>query len=326
MIYLELAAGLALLLICGDLFVRGAVGIAERLGVSPLVIGLTLVGFGTSLPELVASIEAARLGAPGIAVGNVVGSNIANVMLILGVSALIAPIAVAPGTFRFNGPVLLGATLLAILVFFLGEIGRWWGLAFVLLLGCYTVTAYWGGRHGLDQPAMTHMAEEIEAIPPRRATFGLYLGFTVLGLGGIVLGANLLISGAVALAREIGISETVIGLTIVAVGTSLPELVTSVIAAFRRHGDVALGNIVGSNIFNILGILGVTALYRPIAVPVEIVRLDAWVMLAAAVLLIVFSMTRAKVERWEGAALLAGYAAYLVVLTQPGLRGALGLA
>ncbi|MGF1592120.1 MAG: calcium/sodium antiporter [Kiloniellaceae bacterium] len=326
MIYLELIGGLGLLLICGDLFVRGAVGVAERLGVSPLVIGLTLVGFGTSLPELVASLEAARLGSPGIAVGNVVGSNIANVLLILGISALIAPIAVAPGTFRLNGPVLLGATLLAILVFFLGEIGRWWGLAFVLLLAGYTGTAYWGGRHGLDQPAMTHMAEEIEAVPPRRAALGLYLGFTVLGLAGIVLGANLLISGAVALAREFGISETVIGLTIVAVGTSLPELVTSVIAAFRRHGDVALGNVIGSNIFNILGILGVTALYRPIAVPAEIVRLDAWVMLAAAVLLIVFATTRAKVERWEGAALLAGYAAYLAVLTLPALRGALGLA
>ena len=326
MIYLELAAGLVLLLVCGDLFVRGAVGVAERLNVSPLVIGLTLVGFGTSLPELVASLEAARLGSPGIAIGNVVGSNIANVLLILGLAALIAPIAVSAGTFRLNGPVLVGASLLALLVFFLGEIGRGWGLLFVGLLLAYTLTAYWRGRCGLGDDAMDHLASEVEDLPPRRASLVLYLSLTLLGLAGIVIGANLLVEGAVALARRVGISETVIGLTIVAVGTSLPELATSVVAALRRHGDVALGNVIGSNIFNLLGILGVTALYRPIAVPDEILHLDGWVMLAATALLIVFAMTRAKVERWEGGVLLSCYLAYLAVLLHPGLRGLLGLA
>jgi len=275
--YLQLVAGLVLLLVCGDLFVRGAVGVAERLKVSPLVIGLTLVGFGTSLPELVA----ARLGSPGIAVGNVVGSNIANVLLILGISALITPIAVAAGTFRLNGPVLVGASLLAVLLFSLGEIGRWAGLAFVALLLAYTLTAYWSERRGLKDDALSHLADEVEALPPRRASWAVYLGLTAGGLLGIVAGANLLVDGAVSLARSLGVSETVIGLTIVAVGTSLPELATSVIAAFKRHGDVALGNIIGSNIFNLLGILGTTALYRPIAVPAEIVSFDAWVMLAA---------------------------------------------
>jgi cation:H+ antiporter len=325
-IYLELAAGLALLLICGDLFVRGAVGVAEALKVSPLVIGLTLVGFGTSLPELVASLEAARLGAPGIAVGNVVGSNIANVLLILGISALIAPIAVSPGTFRLNGPVLLGASLLAVFVFYLGTIGRVGGIAFLLLLAGYTFTAYWTGRRGLDEPAMRHMAEEVENTPPRRAPLALYLALTAGGLLGIVVGANLLVQGAVALARQVGVTETVIGLTVVAVGTSLPELATSVVAALRRHGDVALGNVIGSNIFNILGILGATAIYHPIMVPGEIIRFDSWVMLGASALLIVFSMTRAKVERWEGVVLLAGYAAYIAVLLAPPLRAMLGLA
>ncbi|MGF1629407.1 MAG: calcium/sodium antiporter [Kiloniellaceae bacterium] len=326
MTYLELSAGLVLLLVCGDLFVRGAVGVAERMKVSPLVIGLTLVGFGTSLPELVASLEAARIGSPGIAIGNVVGSNIANVLLILGLAALIAPIAVTAGTFRFNGPVLVGASLLSVLVFFLGEIGRWWGFLFVVLLLAFTLTAYWRGRHGLSDEAAGQMAAEVEDLPPRRAPLLLYIGLTLIGLVGIVVGANLLVEGAVTLARRVGISETVIGLTIVAVGTSLPELATSVVAALRRHGDVALGNVIGSNIFNLLGILGVTALYRPIAVPVEILHLDSWVMLAATALLILFAMTRAKVERWEGSVLLAGYLAYLAVLLHPGLRGLLGLA
>ncbi len=317
MIYLELLGGLALLLICGDLFVRGAVGIAEHLKVSPLVIGLTLVGFGTSLPELFASLEAARLGSPGIAVGNVVGSNIANILLILGGAALITPIAVAPGTFRFNGPVLVGATLLAILLFYLGTVGRVWGTVFVVLLLAYTFIAYWRGRHGIPDEPLVHLAEEVEAAPPRRAPLALYIGLTLLGLAGIVGGATLLIEGAVALARALGATESLIGLTIVAVGTSLPELATSVVAAFRRHSDVALGNVIGSNIFNLLGILGVTALYRPIAVPEEIVRLDGWVMLGATLLAIFFAMTKAQVSRWEGALLLAGYLAYLLVLIRP---------
>jgi len=325
MIYLELAAGLVLLLVCGDLFVRGAVGVAEAIKVSPLVIGLTLVGFGTSLPELVASLEAARLGSPGIAVGNVVGSNICNVLLILGTAALISPIAVSKGTFRMNGPVLLGASLLAVMVCLFGAMGRSAGLIFVLLLAGYTFTAYWCGRQGADDPALRHLAEEIESAPPRRASLALYIGLTVGGLAGIVFGANLLVSGAVGLARQVGVSETVIGLTVVAVGTSLPELATSVVAAVRRHGDVALGNVVGSNIFNILGILGVTALYRPFQIPAEIIRLDIWVMLLAAVLVIVFSTTRAKVERWEGVVLLGGYGAYLTVLLAPPLRAVLGL-
>jgi len=318
-ILLEIAGGLVLLLICGDVFVRGAVGVAKRLRVPPLVIGLTLVGFGTSLPELFASLEAARLDSPGIAVGNVVGSNIANVLLVLGLAALIAPIAVSPGTFRLNGPIVVGASLLAILVFLLGGMGRVWGLVFVVLLLGFTSYSYWRGRQDQRDGQLDHLADEAETPRSRRASLALDLGLTVLGLAGIIGGANLLVEGAIELAHRVGISETVIGLTIVAVGTSLPELATSVIAAFRRHGDVALGNVIGSNIFNLLGILGVTALYRPIAIPQEIVALDAWVMLGSTLLLIHFAMTRAQVERWEGAILLAGYAGYLACLL-PGAR------
>ncbi len=317
MTYLELLGGLTLLLVCGDIFVRSAVGVAFWLKVSPLVIGLILVGFGTSLPELVASLEAARLGSPGLVLGNVVGSNIANLLLVLGLSALIAPVAVAAGSFRFNGPVMAAVTLLASLLFHLGGIGRLAGVVFVGLLLAYVAAAYWRERRCGADPTMVEMGEEIAALPPRQAPTWLYLGGVAAGLVGIVLGANLLISGAVQLARQIGLTETVIGLTIVAVGTSLPELVTSVIAALRRHSDVALGNVIGSNIFNLLGILGVTALYRPIAVPPEIVRFDSWVMLAATGLTILFAVTRARLDRWEGGVLLAGYLAYMAALLNP---------
>lgn len=318
MIYLQLLGGLVLLLVCGDFFVRGAVGVAHWLKLSPLVIGLILVGFGTSLPELVASLEAARLGSPGIAVGNVVGSNIANILLILGLSALITPVAVAIDGFRFNGPVLAGVTVLAILTFQFGEIGRLSGLVFLVLLLAFVVAAYWRERRAGADPTMVEMGGDIEALPPRHASPWLYLGGVIVGLLGIVVGANLLVLASVQLARQVGLSETVIGLTIVAVGTSLPELATSVIAALRRHGDVALGNVIGSNIFNLLGILGVTALYRPLTVPSEIARFDSWVMLAATGLAILFAMTRARLERWEGAALLAGYAVYTAILLWPG--------
>ncbi len=311
MIYVELLAGLVLLLLCGDLFVRGAVGLAERFRISPMVIGLTLVGFGTSLPELFASLEAARLGSPGIAVGNVVGSNIANILLILGLSAIITPVAAGLGALRFNGPVLAAASLLAALLFFLGHIGRLWGFVFVVLLLAYTLAAYWRERHGRHDAAQAHLAAEIGAAPPRQAAATLYMAFSLLGLLGIVVGAELLIKAAVGLALQLGISEAVVGLTVVAVGTSLPELATCVMAALRHHGDVALGNVIGSNIFNLLGILGVTALYSPIAVPAEIVQFDSWIMLAATAAAITFALTRATVERWEGGLLLAAYAAYL---------------
>jgi len=312
--YVELLAGLVLLLLCGDLFVRGAVGLAEHLKISPLVIGLTLVGFGTSLPELFASLEAARLGSPGIAVGNVVGSNIANLLLILGLSAVIAPVAVGVGALRFNGPVLAASSLLAALIFLLGQIGRFWGVVFLVLLLSYTLAAYWRERSAGREEALNRLAAEIQTVPSRRPGALLHIGTSLLGLLGIVFGANLLVTGAVALARQWGISEAVIGLTIVAVGTSLPELATSVIAALRRHGDVALGNVIGSNIFNLLGILGVTALYAPIAIPPQIVRFDSWIMLLATAATIVFALTRATVERWEGCLLIAGYAGYLGAL------------
>jgi cation:H+ antiporter len=310
MLYLELSAGLILLLLGGDALVRGGIGMAHRLGVSPLLIGLTLVGFGTSTPELITSVEAALRGAPGIAVGNVVGSNIANILLIVGLAALIYPLTTSRRMLRRDGAVMLLAALACIAAVLLGTISRPVGLLLVLLLGAYVYASYrrerGGGRRADDAGVL-----EIDAagLLPKRLGFGLLL--LAGGLGLTVLGARLLVDAAIDLATAAGVSETVVGLTVVAIGTSLPELATSAIAAYRRHADVAIGNIVGSNIYNVLGVLGATAVVKPIAVPPEIARLDVWVMLAATLLLLLFAFTGSRICRAEGVVFLAGYVAYV---------------
>ena len=315
MTFLLIAGGLVGLVAGGELLVRGAVSIAERLGVSPLMIGLTLVGFGTSTPELVTSIQAALAGSPGIAVGNVVGSNIANILLILGIAALLRPVATTAAAFRRDGTVLVLASLLGLWIVLAGSIGRGAGAAFVVLLLAYIVVTYLLERNDASPSAQLHKAEaELIPVPPSGST-PVALATLVGGLVLTVLGARLLVDGAVDLARDLGVSETVIGLTIVAVGTSMPELVTSVMAARRGQSDVAFGNIVGSNIYNILGILGVTALVTPLAVPPEIARFDIWVMLAATAALVAAAVTGWRINRTEGALLLAAYCGYLGYLT-----------
>jgi cation:H+ antiporter len=324
LIWLSLATGLVLLLGGGEALVKGSVAVASRLGVSPLLIGLTLVGFGTSTPELVASLQAVLVGAPGIAVGNVVGSNIANILLILGVAAVILPVATTKEAFRRDGTVLIGVSLLMVAVVLTGSIGRWTGAGFLALLAAYTVWTYLTERRAPDASAALHAAEA-EAVAPRGLSLPLALLLALGGIAAVLLGASLLVHAAIDIARAAGLSEAVIGLTLVAVGTSLPELATSAMAALRRQSDVAFGNIVGSNIFNVLGIAGTTAVVTPIAVPAEIVRLDIWVMLATALLLVVFAVTGWRVSRREGAVFLAAYAAYLAVQLAPGLRGWLGV-
>jgi cation:H+ antiporter len=325
LIWIQLAIGFVLLLGGGEALVRGSVGVALRLGLSPLVIGLTLVGFGTSAPELVACIQAALAGAPGIAVGNIVGSNIANILLILGAAAVIAPIVTTRQAFQRDGPVLICASLLLLAVILSGAIGRWSGAAFLVLLAGYLGYTYVTERRAPDAAAEVYAAEAAE-VAPRSASLTLSLLLALGGIAVVVYGADLLVAAAIVVARDFGVSEAVIGLTLVAVGTSLPELATSVIAAFRRHGDVAFGNIVGSNIFNALGITGATALVAPIAVPGEIIRLDVWVMMATAVLLVLFAVSGWRVSRWEGAVCLIAYAGYLVVQLSPGIRHWLGVA
>lgn len=310
MTYVELAAGLVLLVVGGDLLVRGAVGVAKHFGVSPLLIGLTLVGFGTSTPELVTSVQAALVGSPGITIGNVVGSNIANILLILGIAALVHPLTTSRDALIRDGGVMLLASLACLAIVLYGNAERAvGGLLFASLVG-YIIFTYLRERVVHDASAALHEAEAAIWDPaPTRIVLASF--FAVGGLILTVVGARLLVGGAIDLARAAGVSETVVGLTIVAVGTSLPELVTSVMAAIRRQSDVAFGNIIGSSIYNILGILGITALVKPIEVPPQIASLDIWVMLTATVVLVFFSFSGLRLNRWEGAALLTAYVFYV---------------
>lgn len=316
MLYVQLLTGLLLLVVGGDALVRGSVALARRLGVSPLVIGLTLVGFGTSTPELITSLAAAFAGSPGIAVGNVIGSNIANILFILGLAALIFPLPTPRPALVRDGAALLLSALACLALVFHGSLARPAGLVLLILLAGYLSYTWWRESRVHDASAAMHEAEATAAEPlPARLWLALLL--TTGGLALTMLGAHLLVESSVALARQAGISETLVGLTIVAVGTSLPELVTSLVAAFRRQPDVALGNVMGSNIYNVLGILGVTAVVEPIPVPSEIMAFDIWVMLAATLLLLLFAFTGWRLSRVEGAIFLSGYFGYLAYLALP---------
>ena len=307
MLFLTIAAGLLLLILGGETLLRGAVALSLRLGVSPLLVGLTVVGFGTSTPELFTSLQAAFAGAPDIALGNVVGSNIANILLILGAAALMAPIAVHRPALVRDGAALVAATLACVGLALTGGFGRIAGLVLLAGLAAYLWYAWRSeqasdGADGADLPDTPRMG-----VP-------LSLLLTAAGIGLTILGARLLVSGAVELATRAGISEAVIGLTIVAVGTSLPELVTSVMAARKGQPDLAFGNVIGSNIYNILGILALTAVASPVALGTGAMLADIGVMLAATLLLLLVAITGWRVTRREGAMLLALYAAYLLWL------------
>ncbi|HET7408847.1 MAG TPA: calcium/sodium antiporter [Paracoccaceae bacterium] len=310
MTLLQLLVGLVGLVVGGELLVRGAVAIARRFDVSPLMIGLTLVGFGTSTPELVTSLQAALVGSPGIAVGNVVGSNICNILLILGVAALLCPVTAKAAAFGRDGTALVVATALCLLVVLSGQIGRITGIVFLALLAGYISLTWFAERKARSPSASPHAAEADET-PAVQGGLGVAALMFVAGLILTVAGARFLVMAAIAMAERLGVSEAVIGLTVVAIGTSLPELVTSVVAAIRRHGDVAFGNIIGSNVFNILGILGLTAVVQPLAVPPEIARLDVWVMIAATALLLLVTITGWRISRREGLMMLGAYAGYI---------------
>jgi len=308
-VWMNIALGLVLLLVGGELLVRGAVASAKSLGASPLLIGLTLVGFGTSTPELVTSVTAALNGSPGIAVGNVVGSNIANVFFILGLSALIYPMAVNPKGFKRDAVMLSVSALACLGVVLHGRMDMLVGVAFLGILLAYVVFVYTQEKRMPDEAAVVaeHRAQDARKGPGNMA---LSVGMAVAGIAITIFGARFLVDGSIALAKGLGVSDTIIGLTIVAVGTSMPELVTSVMAALRKHADVAYGNIVGSNIFNVLFILGTTSIIQPIDMPHQIARFDIWVMLAATGLLVYFARTGTKLQCWEGWVFIAGYAAY----------------
>ncbi|MGM0543862.1 MAG: calcium/sodium antiporter [Pseudomonadota bacterium] len=309
---LSLLVGISCLTLGGEALIRGAVAGARRVGVSPLLTGLVVVGFGTSAPELVVSIDAAINQQPDIAVGNIVGSNIGNILLILGLCALICPMTVQPQALRRDGVVMVAATVLFIGLAFGGALGRLDAGIFLAGLISYLIWAYLSERQQTIPAAEMHAAEadEVTALPRTTISIVMALG---LGLGLLIGGSQLLLYGTIGLAQAMGISEAVIGLTIVAVGTSLPEMAVSVIAALRRHADVAVGNILGSNIFNLLGILGISAVLQPLPIADRVAAFDQWVMLGAAGVLMIFLYTGMRLSRLEGGLLLTGYGVYLAL-------------
>lgn len=307
LILISLAAGLVLLYFGAEGLIRGASSLALRLGITPLVVGLTVVAFGTSAPELVVSTKAAYLGQGGIAVGNVVGSNIFNIAVILGLSALIRPLRIRVQLLKFDMPVMLGVSLLCWALFRDGQLSR--PEAALLFAGilAYTVINVVMARR---ETSKVVEKEFEEGTPHKSRNAGIDLLLVVGGLTLLVLGARFFVSGAIDLARLWGISEAVIGLTIVAAGTSLPELATSLIAAFRKEDDIAIGNIVGSNVFNILAILGVSGMITPLSTG-GVTPVDFGVMLGVAFLLLPLMHTGLRLARWEGAVFVALYGGYV---------------
>jgi cation:H+ antiporter len=316
-IALSIIGGLIVLVIGADLLVRGAVRIAADAGVSPLLVGLTIVGFGTSTPELVTSVQGALAGSPGIAVGNIVGSNIFNIAVILGISAMMTPLVVAETALRRDAVLVIATAALFAVVGWLWTLDRVMGLVFLGLLAAYLVYAF---RMERQTEGVTAAGEKEAALvgadpatSPERGKNGWLVPvlLVIAGLAMLVGGGSYFVGGSIELARILGVSEAVIGLTIVAAGTSMPELATSILAAFRKQSDVALGNVLGSNIYNILGIGGVTALIAPTEMPEQIVRFDNLVMIGLSVVLIAMLYTGRRVSRAEGAALIAAYCVYV---------------
>ncbi|MGS0679948.1 calcium/sodium antiporter [Shewanella sp. 125m-7] len=298
-ILLSILGGFLILTVGAEALVRGASQIALRLGLTPLIIGLTIVAFGTSAPELAVSVKSAIAGNSGIALGNVIGSNIANIGLILGITALIRPIKIESQMVRRDIPIMIGASLLFWSLLLDGGLSFWDGVILFTLLVAYLAFSYFTAEKQTGDDA-----EDVKQNPM------LSVLFIVIGISMLVGGGILFVDGAVAMATSFGISEVIIGLTVVAIGTSMPELVTSIVAALKGQSDIAIGNVVGSNIFNVLGILGVTALIHPI-IGSEISNLDWAAMIALAVLLLPFAYTGLRIGRREGGLLIAGYLAYI---------------
>lgn len=310
--------GLAALAIGGEFLVRGGVGLAQKAGLQPLLIGLVIIGFGTSMPELVTSVEAARAGSPDIAWGNIVGSNIANSLLVLGVAAMVTPIVLGGEGVRRDPMVALAASVVLAVLVWTGAAHFLIGLALVLMLIAYIVTRYVMGRgKGVAPagPAAVDGSEEASGPPPEG--WAKPLVQTAFGLVILLVGGRFLVSGAIDLAGAFGMSETLIGLTVVAIGTSLPELVTSAIAAWRGQSGVALGNVLGSNLYNILGIGGATMMMSPVAIPRTMAALDIPVLLLSAVAIALIAAFTKGIGRVLGTiftVLYLGYLATLVVM------------
>ncbi len=323
MVFATMGVGLALLIVGAELLVRGASRLAGALGISPLVVGLTVVAYGTSSPEIAVSIRSALAGQADLAVGNVVGSNICNVLLILGVSSMIAPLAVAQRLVRLDVPVIIGLSLLTYLFALDGTFGRLEGLLFTAGAAAYTVFLVWQSRRE-SAAIRAEYARELPSVRLGAAGAATQVTLVVGGLALLLLGARWFLDGAIELAQSMGVSELVIALTVVAVGTSLPELATSVLAALRGERDIAVGNVIGSSLFNLLGVLGPAALLSPMGLTVSTaaLRFDLPVMIAVAVACLPIFANGNQIYRWEGLIFFAYYGAYTTFLIMDASRHA----
>jgi len=293
-----------------ELLVRGGASLALKLGLTPLVVGLTVVAFGTSTPELIVSLKAAMLGQSDIAVGNVVGSNIFNIAVILGLAAVVYPVSTHLQVLRWDAPLLVAVTALVPLTFLDGTVSRIEGIVLALATVAYT---WWAVRMAKKDEKLGHEAHvDIPEIKERGSILTDILKIAA-GLGVLVLGSRLLVDNAVLIAKSLGVSEAIIGLTIIAAGTSMPELATSVVAAFRKQSDIALGNVLGSNLFNLMFVLGGSAAIHPVGTS-GMQKVDLWTMIGLTVVLLPMLFTGKRLNRLEGLVLVACYGAYLALM------------
>ena len=310
---LLLLGGLALLVAAGELLVRGAAGLALKANISPMMVGLTVVSIGTSAPELFASVRAALEGNPGLAVGNVIGSNIANISLVLGITALINPVGVSKSLLKFDAPLMVLASLIFMFFAWDLELSFIEGVIFVSLLFAFIGSLIYRSRkEKKQQDALESDVEDLVEYQSKGYAFLITL--IIAGCIGLYFGSEWFISGARNIASDLGVNDYIIGVTVVAFGTSIPELVASSIAALRNQGDLSIGNLVGSNIFNILSVIGITSMISPLPVDGAILEFDIWWMLGIA--LLIFPIMRSKyiVSRWQGALLLIIYLAYIFMV------------
>ena len=311
--YLFLCIGLVLLLVGAEFLIRAAVAIAEKLGIPLLIVGLTVVAFGTSAPELLVSINAALSDSPGIAMGNIVGSNISNILFILGITALIRPIEYRRGDFFRDYFILFFVTAIFSFMILSKEISMWEGGILLTLLIAFIAYNYTNGKN-YTKTGVSEIKEEVKELGAlQKKSWILLIFLTILGCVGLAYGADLLVKNAVIIAKNFGVSDEVIGLTLIAIGTSLPELAAGVIAAIRRQNEVVLGNIIGSNIWNVLLIIGTTATIKTIPMPRQIISFDLWAMVFATCLLFLFIYTERKFKRSESVVFLILYVGYIAM-------------
>nr|WP_290641490.1 calcium/sodium antiporter [Labilibaculum sp.] len=306
--YLYLFLGFVILLYSGDLLVKGGVALSSHFKISTLVVGVTVVSFGTSAPELFVSLDAALHGSPDIAIGNVIGSNIANIALVLGFTAILMPLPVRSNSIKFDWPFMMGASILFYLFILNQKLEYYEGIVFVILLIVFMVWTIWKSRKE-SRGLATEFKEAKHSIP-------VALLLIIAASLGLYFGANLLVDSAKNIALDFGVSERVVGLTLVAFGTSVPELATSAVAAYKKEMDISIGNIIGSNIFNILGVLGVTSIIKNIFISQPIISFDILIMLGISFLLflLILPLRKGKLHRWKGFLLLSVYLIYIYIV------------